>query len=69
MTDPAFLEMLDVEFAKRYFDALRLWGLEDDTTPDVWEVLFRRASDKKVSALVAAMLGSTRTSTTTWRSR
>jgi hypothetical protein len=55
--DPAFLELLDVEFAKRYFDALRRWGLEDDTTPDVWEVLFRRAHDKKVSALVAAMLG------------
>jgi hypothetical protein len=57
VTDPAFLEMLDVEFAKRYFDALRLWGLEDDTTPDVWEVLFRRAHDKRVSALIAAMLG------------
>ena len=57
VTDPAFLEMLDVEFAKRYFDALRRWGLEDDTTPDVWEVLFRRAWDKRVSSLAAAMLG------------
>jgi hypothetical protein len=57
VTDPEFLELLDVEFAKRYFDALRLWGMEDDTTPDVWEVLFRRAHDKRVSALAAAMLG------------
>jgi hypothetical protein len=57
VTDPAFLEMLDVEFAKRYFDALRRWGLDDDTTPDVWEVLFRRAWDKRVSSLAAAMLG------------
>ena len=57
VTDPEFLEMLDVEFAKRYFDALRRWGLEDDTTPDVWEVLFRRAWDKRVSSLAAAMLG------------
>jgi hypothetical protein len=57
VTDPEFLEMLDVEFAKRYFDALRRWGLDDDTTPDVWEVLFRRAWDKRVSSLAAAMLG------------
>ena len=57
VTDPELLEMLDVEFAKRYFDALRRWGLEDDTTPDVWEVLFRRAWDKRVSSLAAAMLG------------
>jgi hypothetical protein len=57
VADPDFLEMLDVEFAKRYFDALRLWGDEDDTTPDVWEVLFRRAWDKRVSSLAAAMLG------------
>ncbi|WP_157408444.1 DUF5995 family protein [Actinoplanes sp. N902-109] len=57
VADPAFLELLDVEFAKRYFDALRLWGEEDHTTPDAWEVLFRRAQDQRVSRLAAAMLG------------
>jgi hypothetical protein len=57
VTDPDFLEMLDVEFAKRYFTALRLWGLDDDATPDAWEVLFRRGIDQRVSRLAAAMLG------------
>lgn len=55
--DPDFLELLDVEFAKRYFAALRLWGDEDVDTPDAWEVLFRRAQDHGVSKLAAAMLG------------
>ncbi len=55
--DPAFLELLDVEFAKRYFEALRLWGEEDLNTPDAWEVLFRRAQDEAVSKLAAAVLG------------
>ncbi|GAA2581898.1 hypothetical protein GCM10010435_69300 [Winogradskya consettensis] len=57
VVDPEFLELLDVEFAKRYFDALRLWGEEDHSTPDAWEVLFRRAQDEKISRLAAAILG------------
>lgn len=52
-----FLELLDVEFAKRYFDALTLWNNDDEQTPDVWEVLFKRAGDVRVSRLAAAMLG------------
>jgi hypothetical protein len=55
--DKQFLELLDVEFAKRYFHALRLWGEDDTATPDAWEVLFRRAQDHGVSKLAAAMLG------------
>jgi len=55
--EPEFLERLDVEFAKRYFDALRRWNDDDDRTPDVWEVLFKRASDTRMSRLTAAMLG------------
>ena len=54
---PEFLELLDVEFAKRYFAALDLWNRDDDATPDVWEVLFKRAGDLGVSRLVAAILG------------
>jgi Family of unknown function (DUF5995) len=54
---PEFLEMLDVEFAKRYFRALDLWNRGNADTPDVWEVLFRRASDLSMSELIAAMLG------------
>lgn len=54
---PEFLEMLDVEFAKRYFLALDLWNRDQSDTPDVWEVLFRRAGDTEMSELVAAILG------------
>ena len=56
-TDPDFLELLDIEFAERYFDALRRWNNDDEATPDVWEVLFKRAQDEHLSQLVAAMLG------------
>jgi hypothetical protein len=54
---PEFLELLDIEFAKRYFAALRLWNDDNSATPDVWEVLFKRARDERMSQLVAAMLG------------
>jgi hypothetical protein len=57
VTEPAFLETLDVEFAKRYLHALRLWGEDDDGTPDSWEVLFRRGQDQRLTRLTAAMLG------------
>ena len=56
-TTPEFLELLDVEFARRYFTALDLWNREREDTPDVWEVLFKRAGDLQMSELVAAMLG------------
>ncbi len=56
-SNPKFLELLDVEFAKRYFTALDLWNRDQEETPDVWEVLFKRAGDLKMSELVAAVLG------------
>jgi hypothetical protein len=55
--DKKFLELLDVEFAKRYLHALRLWGEDNPETPDAWEVLFRRAQDNRLTKLTAAMLG------------
>lgn len=57
VNQPEFLELLDVEFAKRYFDALSLWNDDNEDTPDVWEVLFKRAGDVGMSRLAAAMLG------------
>jgi hypothetical protein len=57
VNQPEFLELLDVEFAKRYFAALDLWNNDNDDTPDVWEVLFKRAGDLRMSRLMAAMLG------------
>jgi hypothetical protein len=57
VNQPEFLELLDVEFAKRYFAALDLWNRDDEDTPDVWEVLFKRGHDLHMSKLTAAMLG------------
>jgi hypothetical protein len=57
VNQPDFLELLDVEFAKRYFAALDLWNNDDEETPDVWEVLFKRGLDLRMSRLTAAMLG------------
>jgi hypothetical protein len=57
VNDPDFLELLDIEFAKRYFDALNLWNDDDEATPDVWEVLFKRSGDTGMTKLTAAMLG------------
>jgi hypothetical protein len=55
--DPVFLELLDVEFAKRYLDALRMWSDASDDTPGAWTVLFRRLRDQTVRALPAAAAG------------
>jgi hypothetical protein len=55
--DPAFLTLLDVEFAKRYFNALRLWGQSAADTPEAWKVLFRRLRDNDVRSLPAAAAG------------
>ncbi|WP_152628801.1 DUF5995 family protein [Actinoplanes utahensis] len=57
VTDPKWLEVLDVEFARLYFTALAAWGGVDTDTPDAWEVLFRRAHDGDVSPLEASILG------------
>jgi hypothetical protein len=40
--DPAFLSRLDVEFAARYFEALRHFSTGNAACPRVWSVLFRR---------------------------
>jgi hypothetical protein len=55
--DPVFLELLDVEFAKRYLVALRLWSDATAETPWAWSVLFRRLRDRTVRALPAAAAG------------
>jgi hypothetical protein len=55
--DPTFLTRLDVEFAKRYFDALRRWGYSASETPESWKVLFQRLNDRDVRSLPAAAAG------------
>jgi hypothetical protein len=55
--DPAFLELLDVEFAKRYLHALRLWCATSPHTPDCWLVLFKKLHDREIRPLPAASAG------------
>jgi hypothetical protein len=55
--DPVFLELLDVEFAKRYFHALRLWCATSPHTPQCWQVLFHKLRDREVRPLPAASAG------------
>src|SRR5262249_15769453 len=53
----AFLKQVDVEFGKRYFDALRAWGSDRARTPEVWQILFSRCQDQKLRSLPCAVAG------------
>ncbi len=57
--DPAFLSRLDVEFAARYFDALRAWAGSEASPrcPRVWAGLFRRIGGPDCRPLPAACAG------------
>lgn len=55
--DPEFLTLLDVEFAQRYFEALRRWSRSGEDTPEAWKVLLRRLRDEDVRSLPAAAAG------------
>ncbi len=55
--DPVFLSRLDVEFAARYFDALRLWSDTKTACPKVWAVLLRRLQGPDPRPLPSAAAG------------
>jgi hypothetical protein len=55
--DPAFLARLDVEFAARYFDALRYWTEASPACPGVWAGLFCRVPGPDARALPSAVAG------------
>ncbi|MEU4622174.1 DUF5995 family protein [Actinoplanes sp. NPDC023801] len=55
--DPAFLARLDVEFAARYFDALRYWTEGSPACPGVWAGLFCRVPGPDARALPSAIAG------------
>jgi Family of unknown function (DUF5995) len=55
--DPAFLSRLDVEFAARYFDALRHFGDGNACCPRVWSVLFHRVCAADCRPLPSAAAG------------
>ena len=55
--DPAFLSRLDVEFAARYFDALRQWSDASAGCPRAWSVLFHRIPGPDARPLPSAAAG------------
>jgi hypothetical protein len=55
--DPAFLSRLDVEFAARYFDALRTWSDASACCPRVWAVLLGRMAGPDCRPLPSAAAG------------
>jgi Family of unknown function (DUF5995) len=55
--DPQFLSRLDVEFAARYFDALRAWSDGNDSCPRTWSVLFSRIPGPDCNPLPSAAAG------------
>ncbi|MGK5678038.1 DUF5995 family protein [Actinoplanes sp. URMC 104] len=57
--DPAFLSRLDVEFAARYFDALRAWAGAGMSArcPEVWACLFQRVPGPDRRPLPSACAG------------
>src|SRR3954451_1033364 len=55
--DPAFLSRLDVEFAARYFDALRTFSDDNPRCPQVWAGLFRRIPGPDSRPLPSASAG------------
>jgi len=55
--DPAFLSRLDVEFAARYFDALRAWSDASVRCPRVWAVLLGRMAGPDCRPLPSAAAG------------
>ena len=55
--DPAFLSRLDVEFAARYFDALRHWSDMSAGCPRAWSVLFHRIPGPDCRPLPSAAAG------------
>src|SRR6185312_13877505 len=55
--DPAFLSRLDVEFAARYFEALRHFSTGNAACPRVWSVLFHRVGGPDCRPLPPAAAG------------
>jgi Family of unknown function (DUF5995) len=52
-----FLVRLDIEFAERYFRALRHYAEEMASAPRVWRVLFDNRSDPSIAPVNFAMAG------------
>ena len=55
--DRAFLERLDLEFARRYFSALRAYAVDRTTAPGPWTLLFDARSHPRLERVQFAAAG------------
>ncbi len=55
--DEAFLTRLDLEFARRYFQALRAYAANTQGAPRCWRLLFDRRADRDVRPVHFAAAG------------
>ena len=55
--DPAFLAMLDVEFANLYFSALRRFDAAGTDVPHAWAPLFAARADRAIAPIQFALAG------------
>jgi hypothetical protein len=56
-SDPGFLSELDVQFARRYFDALGSYQQNPASCPRSWRVLFDRQHDPRITRMQFAIAG------------
>ena len=56
-SDPLFLSELDVQFARRYLDALAGYQQDPASCPRSWHVLFDRRSDPRITRMQFAIAG------------
>ena len=55
--DRDFLVRLDLEFARRYFDALRAYAVDRPSTPRPWRMLFDARSNPRIERVQFAAAG------------
>jgi hypothetical protein len=55
--DREFLVLLDLEFARRYFDALRAYATDRKSAPGPWRILFDARSDPDLERVQFAAAG------------
>ena len=55
--DRAFLERLDLEFARRYFAALRAYAVDRTSAPGPWKLLFDARSNPRIERVQFAAAG------------
>jgi hypothetical protein len=55
--DPGFIAVLDVQFARRYLNALQSWMQADGQTPDCWATLFEKRQSDGITNMQGMLAG------------